>query len=78
MSYRLACLALLALAAITGPAHAQPKARKVAFLVGVGAYKHDLADLGGVPEKDVAELEIVLKKHGFEVVTVTAGKATKP
>src|SRR5262245_52922207 len=53
------------------------KSRKVAFLVGVSTFKHALAELGGVPEKDVAELEKVLARNGFKVVTLTGEKATK-
>src|SRR5262245_62791263 len=49
----------------------QPKGRKVAFLVGVGTYKHNFADLGKAPEKDVTELAKVFKDGGFEVVLLT-------
>ena len=53
------------------------KPRKVAFLVGVGKFLHDLPNLGGAPERDVDELERVLKGHGFEVVKLTDEKAGK-
>ena len=55
-----------------------PKPRKVAFLVGVGTYKHGLPPLGKAPLNDVAELAKELKAGGFdEVVTLTDADATK-
>ena len=61
---------------------AQPKGRKVAFLVGVGEYKFNFANLGTAPERDVTALAKTLSAGGFEVVTLTgtgvgAGRATK-
>ena len=58
------------------------KARKVAFLVGVGKYDHKFGDLGTAPENDVSELADTLGKGGFEVITLTgtgggADRATK-
>ena len=77
-------LALLLAAVTAAPAAAQAvragapqKGRKVAFLVGVGAFKHGLPDLNGSPQKDVAELGRVLKEGGFEVVTLTDKDATR-
>ena len=70
-------LALLALVVVAAPAVAQQKPRKVAFLVGIGSYKHTLADLDGIPEKDVEALEKILTGNGFTVHTLTGAKATK-
>jgi hypothetical protein len=55
----------------------QPKSRKVAFLVGVGKFQHDLPNLKGSPQKDVDSLDAELRKNGFEVVKLTDEKATK-
>ena len=46
---------LVAVVALPTPAQ-PPKARKVAFLVGVGEFKHDPKRLGGSPKKDVTKL----------------------
>ena len=67
----------LIIATFAPPALAQEKGRRVAFLVGVGAFKHDLPDLNGSPQKDVAELGKALKVGGFEVHTLTDRDATK-
>ena len=80
---RCAAVLLAALVASAAPAQeaavGQPagKGRKVALLVGVGSYKHTLADLNGVPERDATALEKQLKPHGFEVHTLTGAKGTK-
>jgi hypothetical protein len=70
-------LAAVVLAASAAPAAAQPKARKVAFLVGVGTYKHGLRDLGDGPENDVRKLKELFAEHGFEVVLLTGTAAGK-
>jgi formylglycine-generating enzyme required for sulfatase activity len=70
-------LPLVLLAAATATPAQTPAARKVALLVGVGAFKHDLPPLDGSPQRDVAALEVELKKHGFEVVKLTDERATK-
>lgn len=57
-----------------------PKAgRKVAFLVGVGDYKHHKKDsqLGAAPVNDVTEMAKVLKANGFTVVLLTDADATR-
>ena len=71
---------LLAIAlslALAAPSVAQQKGRKVALLVGVSSFKHNLADLGGIPDKDVEKLGGVLKGNGFAVHTLTGQAATK-
>ena len=70
-------LAALLVVALAGPAPAQQKGRKVAFLVGVGEFKHDLPDLRGAPQRDVTKLAEVLREGGFEVVILTDKAATK-
>ena len=51
--------------------------RRVAFLIGVGAFQNDLQDLGSSPKKDATALAEVLKQGGFEVVALTDEKATR-
>ena len=59
------------------PDAARKPGRRVAILVGVGKFKHDLADLQGSPQKDVEALAKVLKEGGFEVVALIDERATK-
>src|SRR5262249_22565413 len=67
-------------ACVLAPASPQApaaKPRKVAFLVGVGTFRHALENLKGGPENDVKHLAEVLRDGGFEVHTVTGAAATK-
>ena len=73
-------LALAALVPVLDLLFAAPqerKPRKVAFLVGVGKFQHDLPNLNGSPQKDAGALETALKQNGFEVVKLTDERATK-
>jgi hypothetical protein len=72
-----AALAAVFALSLTAPAFGQEKGRKVAFLVGVGDFRHDLTNLGVSPQKDATELGKVLKDGGFEVVVLTDKEATK-
>jgi hypothetical protein len=69
--------AVAAVLALAAPAVAQQKGRKVAFLVGVGEFKHDIDNLNGSPQKDVTELARVLADGGFEVVKLIDKDATR-
>ena len=60
-------LAALFVIVFVSPTAAQEKGRKVAFLVGVGRFHHDLPDLNGSPQKHVTALAAVLREGGFEV-----------
>ncbi len=53
--------------------------RKVAFLVGVGDYKHESREnqLGAPPVNDVREMKKVLEAAGFQVVMLTDDEATQ-
>src|SRR5438309_637310 len=81
--YKLAPLLLLAALVpfadglFATPQEPARKARKVAFLVGVGKYDHKFSDLGTVPINDVTELARTLGEGGFEVVTLAGKDATK-
>src|SRR4051812_38706369 len=66
-----ALLAFLFVVAFVAPASAQQKGRKVAFLIGVGAFAHDLPDLNGSPQKDVTALAKEFREGGYEVVVLT-------
>ena len=67
---RAACAAVVLVALGVAPAAAQPKPRKVAFLVGVGTYLFNFPDLAGAPENDVTKLRDVLDTGGFDEIHV--------
>ncbi|MFM7072037.1 MAG: caspase family protein [Planctomycetota bacterium] len=51
--------------------------RKLAFLVGVSNYYKDGFEDLSYCERDVDELAVELRKHGFTVATLTGKAATK-